>query len=818
MVNISTNYNAYVDFYNKHKNEIETTGTVQADKDVKLAVDIQQIYNLMKNEGVNAVLAVVEQLKAQGVAVEGPNINFNDGTVTLKIANSNIELSMAEGETVETDTQPTTQESTPTPTPEPTQPPTQEPSPTPTQAPTRAPAASPTGGNTTNPTTESATASTVQADSTSKSTSNYPVDDIQEEIKELFETTKYFELSDNYDYTPLINAVKAKDRETFDEIIADILKHFVDDSRFNSNSDFGNSRKDEFAVKYLEILMTYFDTDFSINGDNAIKNAELTDKAVGRGRDPEYTSARYMVALAKYDCAYDDIQQVGTDRKTFEDITGYTKDELREMGLDEDFISKYLECYQVANGAFDYDNELIIKLNRELEHSINFLQTTKSTLASNLKLNTTDLDTQRAREGAVMELLYPKEPNLVYKLDSTYYDDSTHQAMKTNNSHNKFLEVFNSMLNSDIESDKLPEAFLKTIQKEFELLPPESPIVSTEQKRTTSPMSMQVYVPALPDPFLDEVYGTPRDEDVIVDLKNLDTVEGVQKLKAELNEMFSLAGITLSNTELTSLLKAVDEGDQTTFDYLLINLIEKADAENKFTGVLDKDKFTKAYSSIFTKYFTDYSWVVVEDEVMEINTIATTIIKLDKYYAEKQETEEIQSDMEVVQQLQEETNVNEALEPYANLLKSYEGLLDNVLFDENSEASDINITLANNYLALSLLGGHDVSSVPTTGIIHLIEHDYPDLVKDVKENPVLNYLYPTDEERNYLYYRSNISPYEEYMTSYTIFYQFKIFTEIMNELLTEYNKTEKTNQDYNNLVQQLAERLQVELPADVLKY
>ncbi|MBE7702464.1 MAG: hypothetical protein E7Z89_00280 [Cyanobacteria bacterium SIG28] len=112
MVNINTNYNAYVDFYNKHKNEIETTGTVQADKDVKLAVDIQQIYNLMKNEGVNAVLAVVEQLKSQGVAVEGPNVNLSGGTITFKLANINVELSMAEGETVETDTQAPAQVST----------------------------------------------------------------------------------------------------------------------------------------------------------------------------------------------------------------------------------------------------------------------------------------------------------------------------------------------------------------------------------------------------------------------------------------------------------------------------------------------------------------------------------------------------------------------------------------------------------------------------------------------------------------------------------------------------------------------------------
>ena len=50
MVNINTNYDAYVKFYNKHKEEIEKTGTIEADKNVELKVDIQQIFNLMKNK------------------------------------------------------------------------------------------------------------------------------------------------------------------------------------------------------------------------------------------------------------------------------------------------------------------------------------------------------------------------------------------------------------------------------------------------------------------------------------------------------------------------------------------------------------------------------------------------------------------------------------------------------------------------------------------------------------------------------------------------------------------------------------------------
>ncbi len=98
MVSINANYNAYVDFYNKHKDEFETTGVVKTDESVQLKVDVAQIYNLMKNEGANAVLIVLEQLKAQGVAVDGPHIDFDTGTVTFKIGNNNFELNLAEEE------------------------------------------------------------------------------------------------------------------------------------------------------------------------------------------------------------------------------------------------------------------------------------------------------------------------------------------------------------------------------------------------------------------------------------------------------------------------------------------------------------------------------------------------------------------------------------------------------------------------------------------------------------------------------------------------------------------------------------------------
>lgn len=104
MVSINANYNAYVEFYKKHKDEIETTGTIKPDDDVKLVVDVTQIYNLMKNEGANAVLAVLEQLKHQGVAVEGPNIDLNTGTITFKIGNNNFELNIAEDESVDENT------------------------------------------------------------------------------------------------------------------------------------------------------------------------------------------------------------------------------------------------------------------------------------------------------------------------------------------------------------------------------------------------------------------------------------------------------------------------------------------------------------------------------------------------------------------------------------------------------------------------------------------------------------------------------------------------------------------------------------------
>ena len=36
MVNINTNYDTYVKFYNKHKEEIEKTGTIEADKMLSL--------------------------------------------------------------------------------------------------------------------------------------------------------------------------------------------------------------------------------------------------------------------------------------------------------------------------------------------------------------------------------------------------------------------------------------------------------------------------------------------------------------------------------------------------------------------------------------------------------------------------------------------------------------------------------------------------------------------------------------------------------------------------------------------------------------
>ena len=181
--------------------------------------------------------------------------------------------------------------------------------------------------------------------------------------------------------------------------------------------------------------------------------------------------------------------------------------------------------------------------------------------------------------------------------------------------------------------------------------------------------------------------------------------------------------------------------------------------------------------------------------------------------------ENVSEDMETVKELKEEAGKNEDLAPYIDMINSYQDMLEHYQFDAVNEAGHKNTGLFNNYIALKeCIKGQIVRDGNYYKGFEHIKAEFPEIVEDATANPVLDYLYSVENDCDYKYYEGNIDPYDEYLTSFTIFYQFEIFTKIMNELLKEYNSTEKTTQDYNNLVQQLAERLQVELLAGVLKY